>query len=60
MTRQIATLTHKGQYKVIYDDSNKQNPYRIVYKANGHQKTIAKYADFHSAMCLLAWIVANN
>lgn len=59
MKRQVATMTHNGQWKVIYDDSVKANPYRIIYIGYDYnkygvwtqtQKTIQKYADLASCL----------
>lgn len=48
MTRQVATMTLRGVYKVIYDDTKRE--YRVVRKINGKQKTVAKYRSMHKAM----------
>ena len=62
MTRQIATMIFNGEYKVVYTDSDKFNPYHVLHlyrdlDENGyphfHKKTIAKYADVASCMFLL-------
>lgn len=48
MTRQVATMTLCGVYKVIYDDTKRE--YRVIRKINGKQKTVAKYRSMHKAM----------
>jgi len=62
MKRQVATMTHNGTWKVIYDDSVKLNPYRIVLVQSGYnklgvwakmQKTVARFADLASCMYYL-------
>lgn len=62
MKRQVATMIHNGTWKVIYDDSAKVNPYRIVCSQYGYnklgvwtrmQKTVAKFADLASCMYYL-------
>ncbi len=62
MKRQVATMIHNGTWKVIYDDSAKLNPYRIVLVQNGYnklgvwakmQKTVARFADLASCMYYL-------
>ena len=42
---------------IIHDDSERYNPYKIIFKANGQQKQIEKYADFQSAMLHLTNLV---
>lgn len=59
MTRQLAKMVYCGVYTVIHDDSEQHNPYKVIYKANGKQKTLIKYADFLSAMLYLTDIVRN-
>ena len=56
MKKQMAILNHKGHYKVIFDDSQKTNPYRVIKcvwsqeKRSMTQKTVGKYADMASCM----------
>lgn len=48
MTRQVATMTLNGVYKVIYDDT--KDEYRVIQKINGKQKTINKFRLMASAI----------
>ena len=55
---QIMKLSFKGQYKVIFDDEAKMNPYRIIKcEWDGKQKTVQTYADMTSVMCHLTEVV---
>ena len=58
MKKQIVKIIHNGIYKVIFDDSTKNNPYTIykeTYTADGrcHTKTLVRYQDFASCMYYL-------
>ena len=60
MKKQVATLIHNGQYKVIFDDSTKMQPYRIIYISNYKQKQLAKCADLPNAMKYLALVTMER
>lgn len=57
MKRQLIKMVYHGVYTVVHDDSDQHNPYKIIYKANGKQKQLIKYADYLSAMLYLTNIV---
>lgn len=59
MTRTLAKVVFKGVYKVIYDDAQKVNPYRIIKYSRGHQKQIERYGDFQSCMYHLYQITSR-
>ena len=59
MKTQLAKMVYHGIYKIIYDEAEQLLPYRIIYQANGKQKTIIKLRDFASAMFYLADIVRD-
>ena len=60
MKKQVATLIHNGQYKVIFDDSTKMQPYRIIYISNYKQKQLARYDDLLGAMKFLTMVVMKG
>ena len=57
MSKTVAKITHKGTYRVVYDDSRRYNPY-IIYKetyTDGHHRhKIAEYADMTSCLYHIA------
>lgn len=60
MKKQVATLIHNGQYKVIHDDAAKIQPYRIIYVSNYKQKQVARYDDLLGAMKFLTMVVMKG
>lgn len=73
MKRTVLKMHHvTGTYKVIRDDSEKYNPYRIVrywrefnapgtpYGYRDRSKTLVKYGDLLSCMCTLKDIVQEH
>ena len=60
MTKTVAKVIYHGIYRIIFDDSQKYNPYRIIYTANNHQKQIARYADFPSCMYHICHLMDNR
>lgn len=61
-TKTLATMKANGEYRVIYDDSRRFNPYRIYYiwselgpyGVDRHRELQEEYGDFYSAMIYLA------
>lgn len=60
MKRQVLKMTHNGIYTVIHDDTQQINPYRIIRKSNGKQKTLVKYGDLASCLWYLLNIVQHS
>lgn len=57
MKKTVAKIIHNGTYRVVFDDSTRNNPYTIYkewYNIGKHSKTIAKYQDMTSCMYHLA------
>jgi hypothetical protein len=63
MKRIIAKVICNGEYQVIYDDTQKVNPYRVYYKwcevcgecgVKHRKKQLQRYQDLGSAMYYLA------
>lgn len=52
MTKQIMKLMipHNGTWKIIQDDSDRYNPYRVYRISNEHRKLISKYGDLASCL----------
>lgn len=52
MTRQIMKLNvpHNDTWKVIMDDSDKFNQFRVYRETNGHKKLMEKYGDIASCL----------
>lgn len=52
MTRQIMKLSipYNGTWKVIMDDSEKNNKFKVYRIADGHTKLIQKYGDIASCL----------
>ena len=63
--KQVATMTHYAtKYKVMYDENDKYNPYKVYktyYSLDGKKHTRQlkneQYADFASALYMLADMV---
>lgn len=66
MARQIAKLYCNGEWKVIKDDKDKVNPYRVYnvwyepgeYGCVARRKQVAKYDDLASCMYHLYKVVS--
>lgn len=52
MTRQIMKLNvpYNGTWKVIMDDSDRFNQFRVYRETNGHKKLMEKYGDIASCL----------
>lgn len=53
MKKTVAKIIHKGTYRVVFDDSTRNNPYTIYkewYNEGKHSKVITKYQDMASCM----------
>jgi hypothetical protein len=62
MTKQIMKLTtpHNGTWKIIQDDSDRYNPYRVYRIHDGHKKLISKYGDLASCLhCITQQITGH-
>ena len=62
MTKQIMKLEipYNGTWRIIRDDSDKYNPYRIYRETNGHRKLIDKYGDIASCLhCITQQITGH-
>lgn len=70
MTTQILKMTFKGEYKIIKNDKDQYNPYKIYYIWHElspqkcglvkHKKLVQKYGDLASCMYHLTNIVSNG
>ena len=63
-TRQLASIIHYGEYKVIYDYTKETNPfrvYRVWYECGRKKKRLCnEYADYASCMYYLAGIIQQK
>lgn len=67
MTTQILKMTFNGEYKIIRDENDSTNPFRIYHtyhefdykerRFKKHRKCVAKYADLTSCMSYLTNMV---
>lgn len=57
MKRTVAKVTHKGTYRVVFDDSRLYNQYTIYMETysdgSKHSKLLERYADLASCMFFL-------
>lgn len=68
MKKQLVKIERNGEYRVIYDDQQKVNPYKIVYThyvltkygLRESRKQIAKYANFSSCMYYLWQLYSSD
>lgn len=62
MTKQIMKLVvpYNGTWKVVQDDSEKYNQFRVYRISDGHQKLIDKYGDVASCLhCITQQITGH-
>ena len=67
-TKVVKVSYHKAQYEVIYDDSDKTNPFRVYYLwseltdsgLKRRRKQLEKYADLASCLFYLYDDVCRN
>lgn len=58
MKKQKATMIFEGNYKVIFDDQKKQNPYSVISVSwDKKRKKIAEFAYLDEAMQFLTNMV---
>lgn len=53
MKKTVAKISHKGTYRIVFDDKAQVNPYTIYhewYDQGKHSKKIETYADMYSCM----------
>ena len=50
MVKTVLKMYHKGEWRVTFDDSASNNPYRVYYIVNGHRKLIERYGDLASCL----------
>lgn len=68
MRKTVVKMICRGEYRVIYDDSAKVNPYTIHYKwtelsecgCRNRTKKIKEYGDLPSCLCYLAAILKDK
>lgn len=62
MKKTVAKITHKGTYRVVYDDSTRYNPYTIYrewYNRGKRTNKIASFSDFASCMYRITEEIVN-
>lgn len=69
MRKTVVKMICRGEYRVIFDDSAKRNPYTIYYEWTelnqsgwNHKRTkkIEEYGDLPSCLCYLAAILKDK
>lgn len=53
MRKTVAKISHKGIYRIVFDDKEPYNPYTIYhewYDMGHHSKKVETYADMYSCM----------